>query len=392
MKYFYFLCLTFIFNFSQNLSAENTHSQIYVESFQDKLIQSSASLLSIIDEQINAIDLPTESEINFTNEDISNLWNNIFAALPLSTINCEVDLGKAYTSHQNGMQALSAHSFEEAKRNLKRSQSLLSNLWINFIEEEQSFDINGPNLEYCSNSIEETFLKNAHSPSNKKIHKHLMQNNHPLKPALDAIFFATRASLTINTFTDAGFMIIKGRLPMRYITVARHPNLKGYIIKVYLDDQLVTKTKKSSIDCLINRCIGAKKIQKIIRKKNFKYFEVATKWIYPFPDQPEPPKSPEYTKHYGLLVATDMNLATDEANEHAWYYTITKEHLDELYYIISRAGGSSYRKDNIPYSNSGKFAFIDTEYPNQKPRFSSIKKYLRSEMQAYWDKIVKNGG
>jgi hypothetical protein len=87
-----------------------------------------------------------------------------------------------------------------------------------------------------------------------------------------------------------------------------------------------------------------------------------------------------------------MNLTSKAQNLAAWKSLITGEHLKELYKIISYAKGSSYRPDNITYSVDGKFAFIDTEYPKAHPDYKSIRKYLSREMQAEWDKIVKNGG
>ena len=79
-------------------------------------------------------------------------------------------------------------------------------------------------------------------------------------------------------------------------------------------------------------------------------------------------------------------------NYHAWKTFVTPKILDELYIIISRANGSSYRPDNIPYTQTGHFAFIDTEYPNKDPDFNSIRPYLSEEMWYYWDKLVKQGG
>ena len=64
-----------------------------------------------------------------------------------------------------------------------------------------------------------------------------------------------------------------------------------------------------------------------------------------------------------VLLVDDMDLVSKQENEVAWKSMITREHLNELYLIITRAGGSSYRPDNIWLTKHGKFAFVDTEYP-----------------------------
>jgi hypothetical protein len=84
-----------------------------------------------------------------------------------------------------------------------------------------------------------------------------------------------------------------------------------------------------------------------------------------------------------------MKLVSNAENEAAWKTVITREHLNELYLIITKAGGSSYRPDNIWLTKHGKFAFIDTEYPRQKFDYNSIPSYLSPEMRSYWANLTQ---
>ena len=87
-----------------------------------------------------------------------------------------------------------------------------------------------------------------------------------------------------------------------------------------------------------------------------------------------------------------MQLIPSKENYNNWRKKITKKHLDELYLIISHGNGSSYRPDNVHFTYNNTIAFIDTEYPDRKPNFSSIRPYLSDGMKNYWDKLISQGG
>lgn len=224
----------------------------------------------------------------------------------------------------------------------------------------------------------------------KRLRPYLMPANHPIKPALDAIFTTQRVTANELTFTNAGFTILSTQ-PRSFIVVGRHPKLPGYLVKAYLDNETRQKQGHPGWVWLANRCKGAQKIEKVIKQFQFNKFTVAKKWIYPLPLDPPPLVRENRRRYNEILVVTDMKLAPKEESLNAWL-NMTKSDLDALYTIICSAGGSSYREDNIPYTQDGRFAFVDTEYPDKIPNFNSILRYLSPEMQAYWNKLVKKGG
>lgn len=214
----------------------------------------------------------------------------------------------------------------------------------------------------------------------------LLPNDHPAKAELDAIFSSSRVSLDISTFTAAGFNVLATQ-PRSFIRVASHPLLPGYLVKVYLDDEVREKHRIPYWKWLTKRCEGAKKIAGVIKKKKIKLFKVAQKWIYPLPLANEVPATPQYAPKAILLLVENMELVPEAENLEAWRTKITQEHLNELYTITVMAGGGSYRPDNIAFSKDGKFAFIDTEYPGSVPDLNVITQFLSSEMQDYWNSL-----
>jgi hypothetical protein len=225
----------------------------------------------------------------------------------------------------------------------------------------------------------------------KEMAPYVISDHHPMKRQLDAIFFKVRATQDEKTFLHCGFVPLSIRL-QTYVYVARHPRLPGYLVKAYLDTELREKMHKPSWKWLVRRCEGASEIRRVIQQKKIKHFTVADKWIYPLPAYPLPPQDEAHTRHFALLLVTDMDLVSPEENLQAWKELITPEHLEELYLIISRAKGASYRPDNIAYTHQGQFAFIDTEYPAEGPDYKSIQPYLSEEMRAYWKQLVKSRG
>lgn len=241
-------------------------------------------------------------------------------------------------------------------------------------------------------SNDRDFEKNPYllDPIKKRIKPYLISSRHPMKKKLDALFTKKRITRDLETFEKAGFDIIASR-PRSFVIVARHTSLPGYIVKVNLDTTLEKKRKRESWEWFAFRCEGAKKIKEVIKRKKIKRFVVADKWIYCLPPKPSPPKDSSHTRHLVILLAQDMNLVSKKGNLKAWRKNITKEHLNDLYTIISRAKGSSYRASNIAFTQTGHFAFIDTEYPFEGPDFDGIRPYLNSEMKSYWDTLISEG-
>lgn len=226
------------------------------------------------------------------------------------------------------------------------------------------------------------------SEEREAVRRYLLPRCHPIKYVLDSIFHAHRATQDERTMEAAGFSI-KYKKVRSYISVASHPCLIGYLIKAHLDNEERLKKGRPGWKWFVNRIRGANKIRKAIQDMDSQLFVVPNKWIYPLPENPGPAEQHSSSRKNVILIVTDMNLVSQNNNYKAWKEKITKEHLEQFYAIIKFSGGSSYRPDNVWYTREGKFAFIDTEYPDREPNLNSIRHFLSDDMKIYWDEIIK---
>ncbi len=227
------------------------------------------------------------------------------------------------------------------------------------------------------------------NPMRLKIVHHLIPLDHPIKATLDLIFSHSRVLENETTFLDAGFEVIVPPLPNSFIIVARHPAIPGYVFKLHLDSEERSRQQLPHWVWLVSRCAEAKKIRKVIKEKNIRYFSVPDKWLFVLPVYP---CSNSLHPQPIILVETDMELVSSEETERMWKMGIKRKHLDELYSIIKHGyGGRSvlHLPSNIPLTKHGKFAFIDTEGPQSDINLKAVKKHLSKEMRDYWDTLVR---
>jgi hypothetical protein len=345
----------------------------------------------------------TKDLMIFSEEEAAHLWMKVARYLNFSPKNDKINqqqarLKQARLDYDQAYDFLNQQNKHKALQAIVKASESLLQLWEEACEEE-----NPSFLDFCRIGAYRPFLSkqlDPHLETNPYISKKIKRNirpyliplGHPMRRNLERIFSSSRATTNEKTLKQAGFEIIAPQRPRSFIIVARHPLLSRYLVKLYLDNTLKQKSHKPSWQWLVLRCQGADKISRIIKDKRIKHFVVAKKWIYCLPPEPSPPQDDAHTRHLAILLVKDMNLVHNEVNLYAWSHSITTEHLEELYMIISRARGSSYRPDNINYTKQKKFAFIDTEYPSHGPDYKRIRPYLNREMRDYWDKLVKRGG
>lgn len=205
----------------------------------------------------------------------------------------------------------------------------------------------------------------------------LMRDNHPIKPILDKLF-QDRVVFNLETFLKAGFKIISD-LPEKKIIVATHPELGGFVVKVFLDSVPVNKSGDPNWKWLYRRAFLASQIRKFIKNNNINRFRGVHKWLYPLPNNQK-----EGNDNHWVLVAEKMPLRSPLDCLEFWKTKVKVQDLKELYKIMKYCGGQSYRPDNIPITVDGRFVFIDTEYPHLPPIYKEILPYLSDEMGSFW--------
>lgn len=371
-----------LFTLTLILLYTSTSSLTWAQESEDKAIQAAASLLFHINEELEEqiIEDSETPPLVFQEAEIEQLWEHaIRLDRSLEAARQNYFLWKANADQPEGKECLQA-----CAEHLK-STWLLANETSDEDSNQHSYKfLNTYSVEHLANNplINKTIQK--------EISPYLIPSNSRLVPILEQLF-STRVTLNSTTLTQAGFNILR-RQPRSFIILANHPATPGYLFKLYLDTELRMKQKTPGWRWFARRCSGAKLVRKVIAKKNIRHFVVPKKYIYVLPPSTIPPKTAEIDPKPTILVVEDMQLVPKELNIAAWKNLVTPQILDELYTIISRANGSSYRPDNIPFSYLGKFAFIDTEYPYRNPDFKSIRPYLSSAMCKYWDELVKKGG
>ena len=60
----------------------------------------------------------------------------------------------------------------------------------------------------------------------------------------------------------------------------------------------------------------------------------------------------------------------------------------ELYTIFSRGYGSAFLAGNLPYTHSGKFAFIDTEFGKRHLPMDRLQRHFAPNVRRYWQSLL----
>lgn len=229
---------------------------------------------------------------------------------------------------------------------------------------------------YAQSPEENAFLKKA---ALHKTSPHMLPKKHTLRPILDEIFRSPRVMTNATSFAKAGFITIDIR-HHNHMRVARHPDLPGYLVKVFLNSESPKSKRALNNMNFRQRCASADVIRRLIKKHAITHFTVPDKWVY------APPFSKKRTSHRSLiLVVTDMNIVSYKETEKAWKTEITPEHLRELILIKRKVSLSQTIPENIPYTKEGTFAFIDTE--KRTWHTQKMGQYFSPNMQAYWQTL-----
>ncbi len=216
---------------------------------------------------------------------------------------------------------------------------------------------------------------------------YFLPDHHPIKSQLDHLFQQMRVTQSEESFEKAGFSKPKMRKPTNLV-IGRHPRFKEYIFKVYLD----TQPAVCEWGNWIQRIKGARAIQAYLARHPFCHFAVPQKWIYPLPLEPSPPDHAGFKRKNFILIVENMHILNTKSNLKAFKKRISPQILEQLYTLIREEGLiDSVYPDNIPFTKSGKIAFIDTEhhYPGASIPYHQLTPFLSQDMQHYWQSLIE---
>lgn len=213
-----------------------------------------------------------------------------------------------------------------------------------------------------------------------KVYPYLLPDNHPTKQFLDEIF---KESCILNgvTLYQAGFRYTNNKNPKK-VTVARHPKLPGYIIKLFLDNQPVGEEWCH----WLQRIEGANLIRETIEEKAYTAsFKVPQKWIYYLPCRMH-----TVVGRFCIMIVEDMQIHNHSENRKQWKSNSTYEQVYMYWDLLETLGlFDSVYIDNIPYCKDGRYAFVDTEHYLKWPiDYAQFNRYLRDGKLQFWKQLT----
>lgn len=222
----------------------------------------------------------------------------------------------------------------------------------------------------------------------EQMQPYLLPEDHPLKNVLDRIFTKERVTASFESLEKAGFKC-KPLRKWNNAIVARHKNIKGYVFKMYSDDQVGFP----DFPFWFARIQGAEHIRKSIAKLGYQHiFKVPRKWLYQLPS--EPLSQNPHERNF-ILICEDMKILSKEGNYERWRGPlVVPQLLDAVYDVLTDAGLiDSIYVDNIPFNKEGMVVFIDTEHFGKGPvPYHKMLPFLSKSNQAYWQSLIQNGG
>lgn len=201
---------------------------------------------------------------------------------------------------------------------------------------------------------------------------------------LDKMFTKERVLADYSSLERAGFSSY-GEFHTSGIHVLKHKKLKNVLVKCFTDDF----TLKTDWIHFIHRIRGAQFIDAAITARGAsRYMKVPRKWIYKIPDHA--PQGP----HHFILIVEDMKIYGRKKNRSKWKNKVEYDFLHLFYHVINDAGAADCNfVDNVPFSEDGRVAFVDTEIYHMWPiKFTKMTHYLSPSCQQYWNHLISSGG
>lgn len=167
----------------------------------------------------------------------------------------------------------------------------------------------------------------------------------PIVSLMGDLFVDPKMFASYSRFEKAGFSLVD-HAPHKIMT-GSHKSARGYLFKKYDDDKPGTKQLRN----YMHRVEGARLLRAFIAERGFTRVVAPRKWLYELPSS--------FPERY-LVVAEKIDLVSRRATDRA-YARISKEQTRELTTVLYYFRGLNSTAANLPYTEGGAIAFIDTE-------------------------------
>lgn len=196
----------------------------------------------------------------------------------------------------------------------------------------------------------------------------------PILSLLGELFNDPKMFESYSRFEKAGFALIE-HAPHKIMT-GGHKRVQGYLFKKYNND----KPDKKQLRNYMHRVEGSRLLRTFIAEHGFTRVIAPRKWLYELPST--------FPARY-LVVAEKVDLVSRDATERA-YARIGKEQMAELATILYYFRGLNSTAQNLPYTEDGKIAFIDTErWHHDKELLRKVGDRLSSDRRKQAEEVFR---
>jgi hypothetical protein len=207
-----------------------------------------------------------------------------------------------------------------------------------------------------------------------------MTAEQPFVSVLKELFTDPKMFASFDRFRDAGFRLVDHAETK--IMSGSHKQLRGYLVKKYNND----KPGKEQLQNYMHRIEGARLLREFIAEHGFQHVVAPKKYLYELPSS--------FPERY-LVIAEKLDLVDRKDTERA-YGRLDKEQGRELAMILYYFRGLNSTAANLPFTEDGMIAFIDTErWHHDKDLMRKVGDRLsekrREEVEAVHKELSRQG-
>jgi len=201
------------------------------------------------------------------------------------------------------------------------------------------------------------------------------QSSLPIFALMGELFTDPKTFESYGRFEKAGFSLVD-HAPHKIMT-GSHKRARGYFFKKYDND----KPGKKQLRNYMHRVEGSRLIRAFIAERGFSRVVAPRKWLYELPSS--------FPERY-LVVAEKVDLVSRSDTERA-YGRIGSEQMRELATILYHFRGLNSTAANLPYTEDGRIAFIDTErWHHDKDLLRKVGDRLPSDRKKQADDVFRD--
>jgi hypothetical protein len=196
----------------------------------------------------------------------------------------------------------------------------------------------------------------------------------PTTLRFDELFREPSMFDSCRNWQKAGFEVV-GEGEESNIMVASHPSAPGYLFKKY-SKKVSLKDQRKNYQ---RRIEGAQKLSAFIAEHQLTRIVAPQKYLHELPSAFSRKDVSSY-----VLVVERMDLLKSSASKQQ-FRQLDNEGLRQLCLVLAKFQGLDSGVRNVPFTENGQIAFIDTERwsSTKKEHLHRIREYLSEEQRAY---------